>query len=694
MRARFKRHSEILSLLFVLTTGFFWAFWLWPEATYRGYECNDLGNHHSYIRLLLDHFSRGSLGLDAWDDQTGFGFPIFRIYQNMPHLFAAALSYFGGLDSKAVMRVLLVLALAFQGISFFVAGKLAGLDRTESIAVAVLAPLVSSRLPLGHEFRSYTFSGIGLFTQALGLPFFLLGLGAIARWRNWANIGFLTGLTYLFHQFYGAFLIIVIACVIFAQLIRRQFQVKALLIIISSFLLLTSYHLLSLGQDQWLTHKNLMDYAERWNGYPIGTILENLFLGRLFDYERLPFVTPFVAFGILSILWKSPQYRFFVFVFLGSLVGMAGGFIPTEIKDKIPLLSGFPMERFLGVVHISGIFLAGIGLVFVLRWRRASPAWYSLVILLAFGICACVYDRVALIGIGTDQMKTQSVLATQVDPDWWKEVRRVTGAGNFLGQKPGGSPLRMGYTRVDDAAIDEGLRVLSANKNALSYVSYTPFLMSVENPEHFRLLNITSLLMKQKDPAPHFWKPVGSFNDMRLYQIESGLPVDLIQVQEVRYVDGMAFLNETAQWLKEMEPGKPVRWGSLMPEKVSRHAPDSLPQIMPASAASLGTVLSYKYHRADLVEASFEAKEKNVLGLYRQAYHPLWKILVNGNQVDPKWAGPGFLAFPLEQGKNQVTIEFPEDPWRRRLFFLSLAGILFFLINACLNLRRSFQGTL
>jgi len=123
---------------------------------------------------------------------------------------------FGALSPQVAFNVTVVLCWSLYPLTTFVGARRLGLDRTQALVCALLAPLVSSKLKFG--FTIHSLMGLGLYTQHYAMLLFPLALGtlwqavegygetAASRRRRVISAGGLLVLICLSHAFYGVVL--------------------------------------------------------------------------------------------------------------------------------------------------------------------------------------------------------------------------------------------------------------------------------------------------------------------------------------------------------------------------------------------------------------------------------------------------------------------------------------------------------
>lgn len=238
------------------------AYLLKGQAFYDGPFKNDLHGHESYIELFRSHWHAGSLGLDAWDSQCCLGAAVFRTYQHLSHLGAAALAEVFGLSSALTLNLVLCFFLLLHGPSFYFASQILHWPKKVGVLAAWLSPLIVNIVLFGHQASSYLYDGYGVFTQAIAVPIFVLTLATIMRlftfasdrvaWSIYAGLGL--SLTFSLHAFLGYFILCLLGLFSLFTVHKKKKLVLILGVPALIFLLTNGYQLWSIWQDHPLMH--------------------------------------------------------------------------------------------------------------------------------------------------------------------------------------------------------------------------------------------------------------------------------------------------------------------------------------------------------------------------------------------------------------------------------------------------------
>jgi hypothetical protein len=123
-----------------------------------------------------------------------------------------------------------------------------------------------------------------------------------------------------------------------------------------------------LAQSHWAARNQILGGTPLENGYGATQVLSWLFSGQLYDEGRFPVVTILVGVGIAVSIWRwhsSVAGRALVTIWGVTLLMTFGRTTFGALYDVLPGSSDIFIRRFQMGVQLSGILLAGIGLVFL-----------------------------------------------------------------------------------------------------------------------------------------------------------------------------------------------------------------------------------------------------------------------------------------------------------------------------------------
>jgi Bacterial membrane protein YfhO len=350
-----------------------WGLWeLRPEIRAVPY-LDDSSLHEQMVRAASARISQGHLPLTSWFPFLGLGSPQFLHYQSLPSMLSGLIGT--AVDPDTVFRWSLYLLLALWPLAVYWSGRLFGLSRWTAAAAAAVAPFLASSAGIGYETKAYVWVGYGVWTQLwaswtlpLAWGFTYRALSSL-RGAFFAVLFIMLTVALHYETGYLAFVPLVVWPFIApSDLWRRLGRAVALG---AAALLASAWVIVPLlQQSHWAARNQVLEGTGLENGYGAGQMLSWLFTGHLYDDGRWPVVTVLVAVGIGFCIsrWRSfTAGRALVLIWLVTLVMSFGRTTFGSLYDILPGSSDIFIRRFEMGVQLSGLLLAGIGLVFLGR---------------------------------------------------------------------------------------------------------------------------------------------------------------------------------------------------------------------------------------------------------------------------------------------------------------------------------------
>ena len=376
----------------VVTLAVVWGLWeLRPELRAVPY-LDDSSLHEQMVRFAATRIRQGHLPLTSWFPSLGLGSPQFLHYQSLPSMLTGAIGTL--VDPDTAFRWSLYLLLALWPLAVYWSGRLFGLGRWTAASAAAVAPFLASAAGIGYETKAYVWAGYGVWTQLWASWTLPLAWGfthrALSSLRSALPAVLFIMLTVALHYETGylAFVPLVVwPFMVPSDLWRRlgrSLALGATALAASAWVIVPL-----LDQAHWAARNEVLEGTGLENGYGARQILSWLFSGQLYDAGRWPVVTVLVGVGIVACIrrWRtSLAGRALVSIWVVTLLMTFGRTTFGALYDVLPGSSDIFIRRFQMGVQLSGILLAGIGIVAVGRfvldavlrlWPEERRGWAS-----------------------------------------------------------------------------------------------------------------------------------------------------------------------------------------------------------------------------------------------------------------------------------------------------------------------------
>lgn len=510
-----------------------WGLWeLRPELRAVPY-LDDSSIHQQMVRFASSRVSEGHLPLTSWFPYLGLGSPQYLHYQSLPSMTAGLIGSVTNPD--AVFRWSMYLLLALWPISVYWSGRLFRLSRWTAASAAAVAPFLASAAGIGYETKAYVWVGYGVWTQLwaswtlpLAWGFTYRALHSL-RYVLPAVIFIMLTVALHFETGYLAFVPLVVwPFIVWSDLWRRLARAAALG---AAALLASAWVIVPLlDQSHWAARNQVLENTGLENGYGARQMLEWLFTGQLYDAGRWLWVITIVVFlGIGSCIanWRRCiAGRALVVVWIVTLLLSFGRTTFGVLYNVVPGSSDVFIRRFQMGVQLSGILLAGVGLVLLGRFAldlavRLRPDWGRRVMTrpgdrsIVAGLCIvalCIalipawsslrsYDALNRNNIGM-QANADSVQGSQID-DLLGYVKAHPRGRVYAGQPTNwGNEFLVGavpvYKYLESKDVDE----VGYTLRTASLMTDPEYYFDDTNPGDYPLFGIGYLITPEGMPLP------------------------------------------------------------------------------------------------------------------------------------------------------------------------------------------------
>ena len=304
-----RRRPEVVGLLLLTLALLFNAILLAPEARIERVPVNDLPFHIGASLRLGEAIAHGEPFLDPWVSQWALGFPLWRVYQPLPHLVAATVIALCRPFASPVstFAALYYLLLVLVPASVYLGARLMGLNPLAAglASILILTPNEGGDFGrYGLSYGAYVWRGSGLYAELFAIEVMLPALGLVAyaidsgRRQIAAAVGF--ALTALSHIFFGyiLFLSTAIWTLVSSRDERPQRIVRAVSIA-SRAILLLAWFVVPMMLTASEVNRSRWHPGYKFDSYGASIILGELFSGRLLDFGRFPVLSLMLALGAL-----------------------------------------------------------------------------------------------------------------------------------------------------------------------------------------------------------------------------------------------------------------------------------------------------------------------------------------------------------------------------------------------------------
>ena len=699
----FYSHREAVGLLLLALALVFTGIMLAPEARIERVPVNDLAFHLQASQRLGESIARGEPLLDPWVSQWALGYPLWRVYQPLPHLLGAlVITLARPIASQAEsFAALYYLLLVLLPVSVYVGARLLGFNPVAAgfASILILAPSETgdfSRYGLG--FGAYVWRGSGLYSELVALNLLLPTLGLISRALDTKKGESLAAaalaLTVLSHLFFGyiAFVSMAIWAPISPRTERAQRVAKALSIAARALLLLAWFIVpMILGGE---VNRSRWDPAYKFDSYGAQIILTELFSGRLLDFGRLPVLSAMVAAGAMIALFNiadSLPRRLLVLTSIWLLL-----FFGRTTWGHLLVLAGIPgqfhLHRLEAAFELFAILLAAWGIEHligaVVRGRVALQIAVSTTVACALMVIG--HERALYLRLNTRWGESNLAAFERFQPDLkmaLADVRRI------LGERPGrvsagksadwGANFQVGFTRVYSLLTREGLDEASFLYHTISRSS--DFMMVRDENDSFQedLFGLRAVLAPAALKLPRYFRKRAEHGRFAVYEASSQGYFSLVDVG-ARYEGDMATWYEpVSSWLRSpmFHAGEVIALdsSSVVAPRIGRW--EQIPAPDPRFKEQRGRILA-ESKAGELYRATIDV-ERPCYALIKITYHPDLIALVDGRQTKLLRVSPDFGAIPLIPGHHQVEVRYHPGPLKPLLL---IVGLTLFILTAAPSL--------
>jgi hypothetical protein len=693
---------------------------LLPELLYLTPDLNDGAFHLGVTSNTIDAIREGVNPLDFWVPTWLGGYPLFHYYQPGPYLVLSLLHFIlpQSISLLLLYRTVTILALAAFPPANYIALRWIGFSLETAASGAFLSCLIAAHGTYGIEMESFTWSGWGLFAQALALP--LLPLALAGGWRaargNPRTLRYATILAaaFLTHILYGYIAALSLGLVPLLVTRRRELLPRAgsLLRFYLQTFALVAFFVVPLIGDLPYHAKSLFDAAEKFDSHGAGVILTRLFSADLLDYQRLPVMTWLAAVGLFLCVRRriengSPVHAWVAGGFVLWVLLYFGRATWGPLIDLLPLSQGLHLERLSSGVHIFAIWLAAVALGTVSRWWLSCESpWLRAGLGLAIGtflLAPILGERITYFARNAGLVRDAKLQFDQQAPAFTPVMRllRELPPGRVYAGHSGnwGRNYRVGQVQVYSVLSAEAITLIGHTPYSWSLASDFQIQLQWPDVPAYNLWDIRYLLTDQTQSPPPGAELLLQSGPHHLYRLPSEGPFAIVSVplavagnkETVWYITNMWTKGQWAQQhrharlllagedtasLPLLRMQDPFRYRSLDGMDHNVFDPPAL-FMKPAPAPAPGSVHEVSLGRQD-ASATLDLQRPGAV-LFKATYHPGWQAYVDGVRTATMTLTPGLLGIEVPAGVHHLELHY-RSGWLKAIL-LALGALLAWVIE-------------
>lgn len=345
---------------------------------------NDSQTHLQMVQVATSLLSHGQLPFDHWYPKLSLGSPFFVQYQSASAVLTGLIGLVVG--AKTAFAWTLYLLVAFWPVCVYWSGRLLGWDRWVSGIAAAVSPLLFSVTGRGFEHQAYAWLGSGLWSELWAMWSLPLAIGFawryITRKQYLFGAVFFLAATIAFHfllAYLAALILVVMVLVKPTEILHRTG--RAAIAGVGALLASLWVTLPLIAVARWTALNEFQVRTPIDDSYGAPKILHWLVTGQIYDWQQHPVVTVLVAVGLIAcgVKFRSDERsRLLLSIWVLSLLLYFGRPTLGFVLDLLPGSKNLLFQRFIAGVHLAGIYLVAVGLVFVAQLalhaaRRFDP---------------------------------------------------------------------------------------------------------------------------------------------------------------------------------------------------------------------------------------------------------------------------------------------------------------------------------
>jgi Gpi18-like mannosyltransferase len=642
---------------------------------------NDSAFHMQMARWASGQIAEGRVPLDGWYPYLSLGSSFFHHYQSLPELLTAYAARVTGASVQTSYLWILYLLLALWPLAIYASARMLGWGRWTAAGAAAVAPLVASTPGYGFEHGSYTYGGYGVYSQLWAMWLLPLAWGltwrAVVRGRRFAAAAAALALTVACHFITGYLGILTVG--VWVILLGRGpglwRRLMRALLVAGGAALVASWVLVPLiGDTTWTTRSSYYDGTYFADSFGARKVLGWLFTGGLFDSGRAPVVTALVLLGALVCAVRARadlRARALLGAFALSLLLFFGRPTLGPLLDLLPGFGDIQIHRFIAGVQLAGIFLAGVGLTWLLRTalrlagRVAPPR--SPVVAGVVAVTAAValltpawIERARADSRDAGYIRVQQ-RADAVDGralDRLVAIAKARGGGRVYAGLRGtwGRSYAVGYVPVYAWLADRDVDEVGFTFRTIASLSTDVEAAFVDtDPAQYRMLGIRYLLLPAGRTPPVPATLIARSGRHRLYELPDNGYFQVVDGAAAIAANRFDLEQATRSWRSSALPARGIYPGIAFAGGPAP-APTFTGTSPPPGAA--GTVLSQRERLQNGVYAATVRANRDAVVLLSASYDPRWTVTVDGRPAAPVMMAPSLVGVDVPPGRHVVRFQY------------------------------------
>lgn len=748
-----------------------WA--LYPETTARS-ELNDNVFAFVLVSQMNKAWDAGHCPIsiakclttltDHWVSTFALGFPLPHYYQHLPHLLVVVLFRFLSLilpiSLFTTFEWFKYLLLCIFPLSVYWAARKLEIPPLAAGIASLLAPLISTQYLYGTDFNAVVWRGSGMYTQLWGFVTAPLALGSlydtILHRRAVLRSSLLLALSFSSHLVFGYIITLTSPLVVISVFLSenplnnlshlknfgylKKITGPLLTLLLTIFLTFTflAYWAIPLILDStWENSHSPWDAREKFDSYGMMSITQKLVNGDLFDANRLPVLTILIAIGFFAAtIWflgkkkSTPaSYLLLPLMFIQWYLLYWGRATWGPLIDLLPMSDGIHLHRFINGLHLSGMFLTGIGLSYLISLLSKIPKFLRLphtfnplfltipvtVILTTIIIIPVYSERLSYLRHNANLIKDENrawdadSLDFQKTVDYLKKYR----PGRIWVGRPGnwGNDFNVGgihaFMQFSMADIDiSGFlpETWSPNSDIEQFFSENRY-------DHYQAYGLKSIVAPPDHQIPSFAKKVAEFGKFIIYDVPNITEFEIGTIPAQIIAEKHTDFSVLRLWLESSWPSfhahpavsltyrpLPLVPSSLSsitmidmnnytsplapsPLSIFAKSPFAVPPTLALNedfATPSGKIISETRGFGNY-SAIVQIPEGSRVPLYtilKASYNPSWRAYLDNQPVSIIPVAPVFMAVKTSPGNHTIEFKYGAGPLKTILLVISLGSLI------------------